>query len=282
MRAMRSVINHLVQLQNLILTRDEQRSIPGGAVHLDRLNESIDSLIEELPQEVRLGFQRLYKRDHIVMAPMNEGMCPICGMRLASATVQAVKLCRDIQACPSCARFLYDPEGPRNVAVKPKLSAARKLAGIARFSSESLMLPSLVATTRDDAILELSLAMQNAGFVDDAAKLAAAAIERENIVSTSLGRGVAFPHVRGIEGGGLALSLGISRQGIPFDKGDTEPCRFIFLTTIPTAVSAFYLKLMAGLADTLKKPNHRDTLLKADTPAALWKALVKATRTTVK
>ena len=279
---MRKVINHLVQLQNLILTRDEQRSIPGGAVHLERISESIDSLIEQLPVEIRLGFQRLYKRDHIVMSPMTDGMCPICGMKLAIATVQAVKLCREIQICPSCARFLYDSEGPRNVAAKPKMSAARKLVGIARFSCEKLMVPNLVSTTRDDAILELSRAMQDGGFVDDAAKLATAAIERENIVSTSLGRGVAFPHVRGIEGGGLSLSLGISKQGITFDSGDAEPCHFIFLTTIPTAVSAFYLKLMAGLAETLKKSNHREALLKAETPADLWKALVKATRTTVK
>ncbi len=279
---MRKVINHLVQLQNLILTRDEERSIPGGAVHLERLNDSIDSLIEELPTEVRLGFQRLYKRDHIVMSPMNDGMCPICGMRLAIATVQAVKQCREIQVCPSCARFLYDPEGPRNVASRPHSAEARKLSGIARFSCEKLMVSNLVATTRDDAIAELANAMQLGGFVDDAAKLAAAAIERENIVSTSLGKGVAFPHVRGIEGGGLAISLGVSQQGVVFDKNDTEPCHFIFLTTIPTAVSAFYLKLMAGLAETLKKQNHRDALLKADSSAALWKALVKATRTTVK
>jgi len=78
------------------------------------------------------------------------------------------------------------------------------------------------------------------------------------------------------------IILGISRKGIVFDKNDAEPCHFIFLTTIPTAVSAFYLKLMAGLADTLKKPNHREALLAADSSATLWKALVKATRTTVK
>lgn len=279
---MRKVINHLVQLQNLILTRDEERSIPGGAVHLERLNDSIDSLIEQLPLEIRLNFQRLYKRDHIVMSPMNDGMCPICGMRLAIATVQAVKQCREIQSCPSCARFLYDPEGPRNVAARPHAAEARKLAGIARFSCEKLMVADLASTTRDDAISELARVMQDGGFVDDAGKLAAAAIERENIVSTSLGKGVAFPHVRGIEGGGLSLSLGISRKGIVFDKNDAEPCHFIFLTTIPTAVSAFYLKLMAGLADTLKKPNHREALLAADSSATLWKALVKATRTTVK
>lgn len=280
---MRKVINHLIQLQNLIFTRDEQRSLPNGVEHLDRLNDSIDRLIEELPQEVRLAFMRLYKRDHITISPMHNGMCPICGMKLASATVQAVKLCREIQTCPSCTRFLYDPEGPKWVAEAPRRSLVeRNLSGIARFSSEKLMVPELKAKTRDEAIAELARVMQDGGFVDDAAKLTQAALARESIVSTSLGYGVAFPHVRGIEGGGLSLALGISHEGFPFDPADPEPCHFVFLTIIPTAVSAFYLKLIAGIAATVKKANHRATLLAADTPAALWKALVKTTRATVK
>lgn len=280
---MRKVINHLVQLQDLIFTRDEQRSLPNGAANLDRLNDSIDRLIEELPQEVRLSFQRLYKRDHVTISPMHDGMCPMCGMKLASATVQAVKLCREIQTCPSCTRFLYDSEGPKWVAERPRRAAAeRAVTGIARFSSEKLMVADLKAKTRDEAIAELARTMQEGGFVDDAGKLTEAALARESIVSTSLGHGAAFPHVRGIEGGGLSVALGISHEGILFDPADEEPCHFIFLTTIPTAVSAFYLKLMAGLAETVKKANHRATLLAADSPAALWKALVKTTRATVK
>ena len=280
---MRKIINHLVQLQDLIFTRDEQRSLPNGVGHLEPLNNAIDRLIEELPQEVRLAFMRLYKRDHITISPMHNGMCPICGMKLASATVQAVKLCREIQTCPSCMRFLYDSEGPKWVAERPRHSLVeRNLSGIARFSSEKLMVPDLKATTRDDAIAELAQTMQDGGFVDDAAKLTQAALARESIVSTSLGHGVAFPHVRGIEGGGLSVALGISRKGIQFDPADADPCQFIFLTTIPTAVSAFYLKLISGLAATIQKANHRATLLAADTPAALWKALVKTTRATVK
>lgn len=281
--AMRKVINHLVQLQNLIFTRDEQRGLPGGAEHMDRLNDSIDSLIQELPDDIRLEFQRLYKRDHVTISPMHDGMCPMCGMKLATAAVQAVKLCREIQTCPSCTRFLYDSEGPKWIAERPRHSVVeRSASGIARFSSEKLMVPTLKATTCEEAIEELAQIMQDGGFVDDANKLARAALSREKMISTYLGNGVAFPHVRGIEGGGLSIALGISAEGFKFDPASDELCHFVFLTTIPTAVSAFYLKLLAGLADTLKKANHRATLLDAQTPATLWKALMKVTRSTVK
>lgn len=48
------------------------------------------------------------------------------------------------------------------------------------------------------------------------------------------------------------------------------------------AVSAFYLRLMSGLSEAFAKPENRELLMSASTSADLWKALVKATRHTVK
>ena len=50
---------------------------------------------------------------------------------------------------------------------------------------------------------------------------------------------------------------------------------------IPTAASAFYLKILAGLAETLMDEEAREKLLCEDTPEKLWKALVKVTRATI-
>ena len=47
---------------------------------------------------------------------------------------------------------------------------------------------------------------------------------------------------------------------------------------IPTAASAFYLKLLAGLSRVFQKQENREKLLEEDTPEKLWKALLKATR----
>jgi len=52
---------------------------------------------------------------------------------------------------------------------------------------------------------------------------------------------------------------------------------------IPTATSAFYLKLLSGLSQTFRDIESRDALLAAaDDPEALWKALIKSTRKTIK
>ena len=57
---------------------------------------------------------------------------------------------------------------------------------------------------------------------------------------------------------------------------------FVFFSAIPVAVSAFYLRLMSGLSEAFAKKENRDLLLKATTPAELWKSFMKATRYTIR
>lgn len=281
-QSMRSTINHLIQLQELILIRDEQKSIRGPGADMSAINSSIDAMTESLDAEVKMNFNRLYKKDHIVMAPMNDGSCSMCGMHLAISQVQAVKLCRNLIPCPSCARTMYDPSGAKWVAERKSRANSERKAGIARFSSPDLMLPDLRGTTPAEIIAELTENLQKALFVDDAAKLTDAAVARENILGTGIGHGMAFPHVRGIEGGGLSLAFGVSKKGVVFGGISDVPAHFIFFSTIPTAVSAFYLRLLAGLSESFIKEANRKTALESKTPEELWKALTKATRYTVK
>ena len=117
-------------------------------------------------------------------------------------------------------------------------------------------------------------------FVSNVDALVAAAMERESILSTAIGDGLAFPHVRGVEGGGLTIALGVSKNGIAYDDSGTK-VNFIFFSVIPVAVSAFYLRLMSGLMEAFSKNANRDLLAAAKTPAELWKALTRTTRSTI-
>ena len=58
---MQSLINHLNQLQELVLIRDEHRTTGDGR-HMESLNTSIDQLTDKLPPEIKSLYQRLYKK----------------------------------------------------------------------------------------------------------------------------------------------------------------------------------------------------------------------------
>lgn len=278
---MQKVINHLVQLQELIQVREEQK-VTARVDRLEALDGAIARMSEELPGDIRTLFERLMKRDRIAIAPISEGICAVCGMKLPISLVQAVRLVRQIQACPTCAHILYDPNDvPRHVGPQARRSEPRKV-GIARFSSDTLMIPQLQAKDKEGAIAELAKKMEEAEFVDDAAKLTEVVMRRESVAGTALKHGLAVPHARGVEGGGLTLALGVSKQGIPFGNGDDELTKIIFLMVIPTAASSFYLKLLAGLAETFSQADARKALLAEKEPEKLWKALVKVTRSTIK
>jgi mannitol/fructose-specific phosphotransferase system IIA component (Ntr-type) len=278
---MQAVINHLIQLQELILIRDEQK-VTSGNEHLESLNASIQSMTQKLPADVRIQFDKLAKRDRLVIVSIPDGICAGCGMRLPISGVQSVRQLREVQYCPNCARILYySDEQPRRVKKGPRRTDVPKM-GIARFSSETLVISDLQAETGEGAIRELAAKMQAEGFVDDAEKFVEGVLRREAILSTVMSSGVAFPHVRGVEGGGLTLALGISRKGVQFHNHGEASTKIIFLVAIPTAASAFYLRLLAGLAQVFSKPEARKLLAAEKEPVKVWKALVKLTRATIK
>ena len=274
---MKSQINILRQLQELVLTRDEHHQTGDGS-HLDSLNDSIDALQQKLEPQVVGLYERLYKKNHIVISAMSNNCCAVCGMQVPIAQGQQVRLAQHLVTCSSCGRILFaDEDAVVNVSEAPDRDNPK--TGISRFSAEELMLVDLGDGTCADAIAKLARAMEEHKFISNADSLVTAAMERESVLSTAMEGGIAFPHVRGVEGGGLTFAMGVSKQGVDWDG---EKVNIVFLSAIPVAVSAFYLRLMSGLTQAFSKDANRKALLEAKDAAALWKALQKATRQTVR
>lgn len=252
--------------------------MPG--TRLSQLEASIQTLFQELPPDIGNQFRKIEKKGLLVIVPIANGVCSACGMSLPVSLVHAVHAAESLHYCPNCARMLYYPDGsPRRISKRKRRGDPMKV-GIERFSSPELMVPGLASTERDEILSELCMKMESEGFVDNGTKLLEEALKRETILSTAVDCGLAFPHVRGVEGGALTLALGLSRKGIKFGPGRSLT-RMVFFMVIPTAASAFYLKLLSGLAQTFQKEEAREKLFEADTPEKLWKALVKATKSTI-
>lgn len=274
---MKSQINILRQLQEMVLIRDEHHQTGDGS-HLDSLNDSIEALQSKLDGQIVDVYARLYKKNHIVLAALSNGCCAGCGMQVPIAQIQQAKLGQHLVTCSSCGRILFadDADAAHNVAEKADRDDVK--TGVSRFSAQELMVIGLEGS-REDAIAALAKAMEDNKFISNADSLIAGALERESVLSTAMGEGVAFPHVRGVEGGALTFAVGVSRKGIDWDG---EKVNIVVLSAIPVAVSAFYLRLMAGLSQAFAKKDVRSVMMEADSPVALWKSLVKATRQTVK
>ncbi|MCS7049796.1 MAG: PTS sugar transporter subunit IIA [Verrucomicrobiae bacterium] len=274
---MQNVLNQLIQLQELDFALAEGRAAT-TKVPLAQLEQSIQRILQSLPQEVADRYRRLQKRHMLAVVPVLHGTCPPCGMTLPIALINQVRAAEQLQNCPHCGRFLYYPT---TVARQPrkKLDPNQPTpVGIARFSAPSLMVPRLKAESREQAIAELAGILAKEGFVEDGQVLADLVMRREAIVSTAVEHGLAFPHARDVEGGSLTFAVGLKPKGIDFGAPDGKLTKIIFLIAIPTAASAFYLRLLAGLVKTFSETDARRQLLDCETPATMWKTLSKLTR----
>jgi len=278
---MHPVANHLLQLQELTLVREEQQ-VAVGSGHLAQLEDAIKSMRARLPGPVEVMFGKLAAKDHNVIVAVVEGLCAACRMQLPISLVQQVRMAKEVHACPNCARYLYMPASvARNTRRRPGRFEVQK-PGIARFSAESLMMPLLKGKDSDSVIREMAMHLAAEGFVDNGEALTESALSREALFSTAVDHGLAFPHVRGVEGGALTLAVGMCPKGIHFDGAKGVVSRVFFFMVIPTAASSFYLKLLAGLTETFMAEDARTALLECKDAVAMWKALVKLTRKTIK
>ena len=81
----------------------------------------------------------------------------------------------------------------------------------------------LRARNKYKAIEELARLFDGAQVCSDIDELVTALVEREKIMSTGIGFGLAIPHAKIKSVKDIAFSIGISRAGIDFDSMDGKP-----------------------------------------------------------
>ena len=278
---MHRIVSCLVQLQDLSLIRKEKEILSHGD-HLAKIDALVMSMTEALPSDVRAHYERLRLKKQIAVTPISAGACSACGIKLPTSLIQMVRTAKVISVCPNCSRILYCAEAvprgkrPAHGRLEPEA------AGICRFSSPRLMVPRLKSTGRAEVIKELAERMAKEGVVDNPGQLIDMALKHEAVLATDADCGMAFPHVRGIEGGGLTLSLGLSPSGVGFGDGDDSKANMVFFIVIPTAASGYYLEMLGGLSRTFSSEAARKELMATEKPEDMWQALMNLTRNNIK
>ncbi len=121
----------------------------------------------------------------------------------------------------------------------------------------------LESTDKYAAIEELAGLFRNSGICPDIDSLIAALKEREQIMSTGIGFGIAVPHARIKEVKRIAFAIGISRNGIDFDAMDREPANLIILVAAGDLQHMEYLRLLSRIMNLLKQEHAQERIISA-------------------
>lgn len=113
------------------------------------------------------------------------------------------------------------------------------------------------------ALCELMARSRN---VRDGEALLRDVMSREELVTTGVGHGVAFPHAKSDAVSDVTFAFGRTEEGVDFGSLDGEPVRLVFLIGAPKQMepSRVYLNLMARLSFLMKGQENRGLLLRTD------------------
>jgi len=137
---------------------------------------------------------------------------------------------------------------------------------LSKFCDENLVVFNMKAASKADAIEELVDLAATSNMVKDCDRLLADVRDREELVTTGVGYGVAFPHAKTRSVKGIVIVFGRSIEGIEFDAMDHQPVNLFFLIAAPEDAIGQHLNVMARLSYLMKSNDNRQALLEAASP----------------
>ena len=128
------------------------------------------------------------------------------------------------------------------------------------------------AASKDQVLAELSRVLAEG---DEA--LAASILEgfrdREDVMSTGIGQGIALPHARLASITAMRLALVRYPRGVPFQALDDHPVTLAFGIIGPPQAADMHVKVLARIARLVRKPGAIAALLEATSPEGVLEIL---------
>jgi len=136
------------------------------------------------------------------------------------------------------------------------------------------IVPRLKAEDKKQALQALA-AKAEAATGAPAHEIYAALLQRERLSSTSLGRGIAIPHIKLPVIKAITCLFARLEQPIPFDSHDGEPVDLLFFLLAPEQAGGDHLKALARISRLIRDPATLEGLRNAKDVKELRLVLTK-------
>lgn len=124
----------------------------------------------------------------------------------------------------------------------------------------------LEAADKEEAFEELVDLLMRCGSIHDREGALQALRDREKLMSTGIGNGVAIPHGKHPSVNRLVAALGISPRGVEFDALDGKPANLVFVLLARPDNPGPHIQALAEIARLIQSPGLVKRLLEAHTP----------------
>jgi mannitol/fructose-specific phosphotransferase system IIA component (Ntr-type) len=142
-------------------------------------------------------------------------------------------------------------------------------------SVERIKIP-LESQTKDELLRELVGVCADADGIEDREDVLRAVRERESVLSTGIGNGVAIPHGKSSAVPVLRMAAGRAAAPVEFDALDGQPVSLFFLLVGPESAAGPHIKALSRISRLVRRDDVRDRLVAARSAEEFLQTLQEA------
>ncbi|MCZ6792228.1 MAG: PTS sugar transporter subunit IIA [Planctomycetota bacterium] len=122
--------------------------------------------------------------------------------------------------------------------------------------------------TKEDCLRRLVQALTESATIPETEDVYEAIVEREKLLSTGFGLGLAIPHAKLEIIRDFVVGLGVHRQGVDFDALDKKPVHILVMILGPAQQQDDYLKVLSRVTAFLR--DNREKLLSLESAEEIY------------
>ncbi|HOP50151.1 MAG TPA: PTS sugar transporter subunit IIA [Ignavibacteriales bacterium] len=141
--------------------------------------------------------------------------------------------------------------------------------------SKEHMVANLEAKDKEDLITKLVELLKDDPNILDLEQAKNDVFERENILSTGVGKGFALPHAKSSAVKGIVAAFCTVKEAIDYGALDSEPVNMALLLLGPTEQSSLHIKILSRISRMISNEEFKKKILEQTTSEDLFNCFIE-------
>lgn len=129
--------------------------------------------------------------------------------------------------------------------------------------NEKTVLPRLKASDKKEILDKLINSLESEVNADKLGEIREAVFEREKIMSTGVGKGLAIPHGKASGIDKTYAAFAILDKPVDYEAIDGEPVKLVFLLVGPESSNSMHIKMLSRISRLMNNSDFRERLTKS-------------------
>jgi fructose-specific phosphotransferase system IIA component len=139
--------------------------------------------------------------------------------------------------------------------------------------SPELIKVNYYALDKKSCLIEMAEFLADNGIITSSDEFVKEILERERLMSTGIGKGIAIPHARCSTVNKLKIAVYILDNGLEFEAIDEQEVKIVLMIAVPLNMKEVYMKVLSAIANFFRRKENIGNLLECTSNIEIYKIL---------